>query len=178
MTSRLLALAVMHCATALLFEYPVFLAYLAVYNKSLWFYYMAFAYPLLAGLCEIGIALALLYPLRLLWQYVKRNCWVRASVVVAITALVACPCAIFIHRATAIFSDGGLFGLLTDPSTTRAIDAKNYIFPIKLLIDYLFNRTNGIFPYLAISGGIFMLSANFAGFFLHRIGTSGLPSSF
>ena len=105
--SKIIALTAMHCVTAILFEYPVFLAYISVYNKSVWFYYMAFAYPLLAGLCEIGIALALLYPIRLLWQYVKRKNWVRLTVVGGCAALIVCLCAIIIHKSTAMLSELG-----------------------------------------------------------------------
>ena len=169
-TSRLLALSVMHIATAMIFEYPVFLAYRAIYSKTLWFSYMAFAYPLFAGICEIGIALALLYPLRLLWQYVKRNPWVRAGVIVALTALVLCPCAIFIHKLTAMFTNHGFVNTMTDDTVSKMINFKRFVIPINLLIDYIFKRTNGLFPYLAISGGIFMLSSNFAAFFLNKIG--------
>ena len=168
-TSRLIALAVIHCATAMIFEYPVFLAYRAVYTKSVWFSYMAFAYPFLAGIGEIGIALVLLYPLRFLWQYVKRNPWVRATAVVCITALVLCPGAIFIHKFTAMLEERGFIDTLTNSSISNAIDLKKYVVPINMLIDYVFKRANDLFPYLAISGGIFLLSFNFAAFFLNRI---------
>ena len=168
-TSRLLALTVMHCATAALFEYPVFLAYISVYNRSVWFYYMAFAYPLLAGLCEMGIALAILYPIRLLWQYVTKKLWLRLSVTAGIAAITVTLCAIFIHKSTAILAEKGFVGFLTDPWTEKAIKLNDFVLPINLLIDYMFKRTNGLYPYIAISVGIFWLGTSFDAFFLHKI---------
>ena len=167
--SKLLALTLAHVTTSMIFSYPIFFAYGSVYSKTAWFYYMSFAYPLLAAVCEIGIALALLYPLKMLLQYIKKHVWLRPIVALLCGIAVLCPLAICIHKATSMISSDGFFEFFADGSIYPFIRFKDILVPIRLLIDYIFKRTNGLFPYLAIAGGLFFMGFNLTVFFLHKI---------
>ena len=71
--SKMIFLFFVHYATAILFEYPIFVAYGMIFNKSVWFFYKALFYPLLASVFELGIALLLVYPVWMLLQYLKKH---------------------------------------------------------------------------------------------------------
>ena len=71
--SKMVFLVLLHFATALMFEYPVFVAYGLAMQKSIWFYYQALFYPLAASIFELGIALILVYPVWMFLQYLKKH---------------------------------------------------------------------------------------------------------
>ena len=71
--SKLLFLFVMHYATCLLFVYPLFIAYGALYPMQLKFYYLGLFYPILSFFFEMGIALFVVYPVWFIKKWLKKH---------------------------------------------------------------------------------------------------------
>ena len=71
--SKLIFLLINHYVTSIIFVYPLFVAYGTIVTKGVWFYYLAFFYPILSFLFEMGIALILVYPVWLINKYLRKH---------------------------------------------------------------------------------------------------------
>ena len=71
--SKLIFLLGFHFITSILFTYPIFLAYGIETNKTPWYFFLAFFYSLLSFLFEGGAALILVYPYKLIIDYLKKH---------------------------------------------------------------------------------------------------------
>ena len=78
--SKLLYLFLIHYATSLMFEYPLFVAYGLLANKMPMFYYLCLFYPVATFFFSMGVALLLVYPLWLFTKFIKRHFWLEMSV--------------------------------------------------------------------------------------------------
>ena len=63
----------MHYASSLLLVYPLFVSYGLMMGKTVWFYYIVLFYPFFSFFFEVGISLFLVYPYKLVRDYLKKH---------------------------------------------------------------------------------------------------------
>lgn len=168
--SKLIFLVILHYLTSLLFEYPVFVAYGIIFNKSVWFYYAALFYPLVASIFEIGVALLLVYPVWMLLQYLKKHVILEFSLSVALISALVYPYSKILNTFVGLVSNNELGLLFTEESMAAISRLREYAVPINFLADvFIMKNRTGMIPYLAISCGIFLLGLSLTVFTFHRV---------
>ena len=161
--SKLLYLFLIHYATSLMFEYPLFVAYGLLANKMPMFYYLCLFYPVATFFFSMGVALLLVYPLWLFTKFIKRHFWLEMSV----SLVLICGLTIVYSYVLDIFiklvANNDLLSLFSQESINGFIKFQNYAFPVNFLVDIFFNKhARALFPYLCISLGVFALGLSVA----------------
>lgn len=168
--SKMIFLFAVHYATALLFEYPIFIAYGTIFNKSVWFYYKALFYPLLASLFELGVSLLLVYPVWMLLQYLKKHVALEFTLSVALIFSLAYPYSKILDVFVGLVTNNELNLLFSEASMNAIASLGEYAIPINFLVDvFVMQKNTGLFPYLAIAGGIFFLGLTLTVFTFHKV---------
>lgn len=169
--SKLMFLFIIHCGTSFLFEFPIFVAYGRIFGKPIIFYYKAIFYPLLASVFELGIALLVVYPVWMFTQYLKKHVVLEFGISVAVIFLLAYPYSRILNIFVDLVADNQLILLFTEESISSLANIVEYCIPINFLAQmFIMNMgATRMLPYLAISGGIFMLGLSITVFTFHRV---------
>ncbi|MBQ9796780.1 MAG: hypothetical protein IJW50_03565 [Clostridia bacterium] len=168
--SKLFLLIIVHYATSLLFEYPIFVAYGLIFNQSPWFYYTALFYPLAAGIFEIGIALLLVYPVWMLLQYLKKHVLLEFLLSVALIFSLAFPYSQVLNMFVELVTNNELNLLFSEEAMAAVAQIGEFAIPINFLVDFfIIKKTTALFPFLAIAGGIFFLGLSITIFTFHKV---------
>jgi len=160
-TSKLLFLFVTHYFITLILVYPILFAYGNMMGKPLIFYYLGIFYPVLSFLLEGGIALILVYPFKLLTDFLKKH-----TVVQFVLSLVLMVGACFLYNyVLGIFMElvinNNINAIFTHQSIQSLITLRDYLVPINFLTDIF--ATSGSFaviPYLGVAGGLFIIGTS------------------
>lgn len=168
--SKMIFLILIHYGSALIFEYPVFIAYGMATGKTLWFYYRAIFYPLAASLFEIGIALLLVYPVRMLLEYLKKHVVLEFLLAVAVIFSLAYPYSRLLNVFVELVTNNELTTLFSEESIALINAIGENALPLNLLSEVFFlNQVRSILPYLAIAGGILIFGLALTVFNFHRV---------
>lgn len=168
--SKLIFLIGVHYVTALLFEYPLFVAYGMLLGKTAWYYYTALFYPLLASIFELGIALLLVYPVWIFLQYLKKHVWLEFLLSIVLIFSLLWPYSKVLSIFVDLVSNQSLTVLFTEESMAAVAKFGEFAVPLNFLVDvFIGKRSVGMFPYLAIAGGIFFLGMSITVFTFHRV---------
>ena len=169
--SKLIFLFIVHYATSLLFEFPIFIAYGRNFGKPMLFYYKALFYPMLSSIFELGIALLFVYPVWMFMQYLKKHVVLEFCLSVGLIFLLAYPYSIILNTFVKLVTNNELILLFTEESIAALTRLVEYFIPINFLADVFIKNmgTTRMLPYLAISGGIFMLGLTITVFTFHRV---------
>lgn len=156
--SKLLFLFAFQYVAGLMFTYPVIASYAVIFHRGKNLFYLGFFYPILAFPFECGVALMLVYPYKLLSDFLKKHpivqfiaaavimfglCWLYSRVLNVFVTLVASNSFDFILNANSI---------------ARMISARKFMLPITWLVDLFFGSGGmGIIVYILIALGVFLL---------------------
>lgn len=156
--SKLLLLFLLHYATSILFIYPLFIAYGAMFKEGIMFYYKALFYPVVSFLFEGGVALIFVYPVRLFLQFLKRYLaleFILAGVLLFVLAfLYSKVLDVFIK----LVADNEVTSLFTSASIAKFTAFQKRAIPITFLVDtFALGYGNRMLPYLCIACGIFLV---------------------
>ena len=159
--SKLIFLFIMHYATCLLFVYPLFIAYGALYPMQLKFYYLGLFYPVLSFFFEMGIALFVVYPVWFIKKWLKQHILVN-FIINTVFLFIGCYLySIVLNLFMEIVAGGGINNLFTTDTIGALINLKQYLFPTRFLTDIMFSKSSGmLLPYLSIALGIFILGVS------------------
>lgn len=178
-TSKLLFLFVTHYFITLLLVYPILIAYGNLMGKSLIFYYLGIFYPVLSFLFEGGLALILVYPFKLLSDFLKKHTVIQfcLSLVLMVGACILYNYVLGIFMELVI--NNNINAIFTHQSIQSLISLRDYLVPINFLTD-LFAGSGGfaVLPFLGIAGGIFILGTSiviFAFNYLRSIAMQAKP---
>ena len=175
--SKLFFLVMIHYATALMFEYPVFVAYGLAMQKSIWFYYQSLFYPLLASLFELGIALILVYPVWMFLQYLKKHVILEFSLSVALIFSLAIPYARLLNVFVDLVANNELTQLFTEQSIASIRAIGEGAMPLSLLADgFVLDRTSKLFSYITLAGGVFVFGLSLTIFTFHYVRNMSVTS--
>ena len=168
--SKLIFLFVLQYVTSFLFEYPVFVAYGLMHNKSPWFYYISIFYPLLASIFEIGVALLLVYPVRMFLQYLKRHIVLEFCLAVGLIFALVYPYSLVLNTFTDLVANNEISLLFTEESMQTMTWISEHAVPINFLVDMFISNNDGkLYSYLAISLGVFILGLAITIYTFHRV---------
>ena len=156
--SKIILLFIIHYFTSLIFVYPILVSFGVILKKTMWFYYVGIFYPVLSFLFETGFALLLVYPLRIIIEFLKKHFVIQFIISLSIV-IVLC---IMYKNILNIFMDLVINKNSDNIFTVKTIEAldniKDYFIPIRFLTDYfLTNNPISLLPYILISLGIFIL---------------------
>ena len=156
--SKLLFLFLMQYVTTLLFTYPLFVSYGIIMKKMAYFYYIALFYPVFTFLYEAGIILLLVYPIKLLFDYLKKHLIFQFIFSVVLLFILCFVYSKVLNVFIQLVTKNQLDSLLNVSSINRIISIKKYFIPIRFLIDALIlSSASGLFPFFCISIGLFGL---------------------
>ena len=159
--SKLVFMFFTHYTLTLALIYPIMIAYGNLVAKPVGFYYVAIFYPVLSFLFEGGMALILVYPFKLVSDFLKKH-----TVVQFVFALVMMVGACVVYNyVLGIFLElvvnNNINAIFTRDSIQSLIEVRKFFIPVNFLTDIFFvSGTFYLFPFLGIAGGIFTLGVS------------------
>lgn len=159
--SKLIFLFIMHYTTSIVFIYPLFVAYGSMESKGLMFYYSGLFYPILSFIFEIGVSLILVYPYWLIKKYLNKHLLLK-FIIALVFLFIGCYLYASVLNIFIEFIAGGSINLLfTTERINKLIEFEKYQMPINFLVDFFIAKNRiGLFPYIAISLGVFIIGAS------------------
>lgn len=156
--SKLIFLFLLQYVTGLMFTYPIIASYAVIFNRGTSLYYLGLFYPMLAFPFECGVALILVYPYKLLGDFLKKHPLIQfivaAVVIFGLCWLYSRVLNIFIT----LIASNSFEAILSADNIASMITARKFMIPVTWLVDLFFGGTaNGIGVYLAVSIGIMVL---------------------
>lgn len=156
--SKLIFLFLLQYVMGLMFTYPIIASYATIFNRSKQLYYFGIFYPLLSFPFECGIALILLYPYKLLSDFLKKHSLVQFIVAIIVVFglcwLYSRVLGIFVE----IIAGGNFNAILTGENIEAMINARRFMVPISWLVDIFFaHGVNFLAIYLCVSLGVLSL---------------------
>ena len=153
----------------LVFNMPLFITYGLIYKKMIIFYFNAVFYPALLFFFQAGIALLLVYPFKLVLDYLKKHIIIQFIVVFVIafglTYVYSRALNIFIN----LVANNNIDSLLTTQTIGAINSASKIMIPVNFLEDaFVNNNGRAIFPSIAISLGVFIVGLSVAIFFYNK----------
>ena len=155
--SKMIFLFLMSYITELVLTLPVLIVYGNITGQTMLFYYLLIFYPVLSFIFEIGVAFILVYPYKMVIDYMKKH-----LVVQCIVAFVLMFGFCFVYaNVVEIFIEivgGNDLEKTLNNFIPIAIKLKDNLVPINFLADmFITLRSNMLFSYLTISFGVLML---------------------
>ncbi|MBQ9785546.1 MAG: hypothetical protein IJW29_08590 [Clostridia bacterium] len=159
--SKLIFLFASHYVMTFLLVYPILVAYGVLVGKTVGFYYIGIFYPVLSFIFEGGVALILVYPFKLLSDFLKKHMIVQFALALV---LMVGGCIIY-SRVLSLFMEmvvnNNINALFTKSSIDKLIAVKQYLVPINFLADAFFaNFGSRLLFYICIAGGLFILGVS------------------
>lgn len=156
--SKLLFLFLLQYVMGLMFTYPVIASYASIYNRGKSLYYFGLFYPVLAFPFECGVALILVYPYKILSDFLKKHPIVQ-FIVAAVVIFVLCW---LYSRVLNIFvtlvASNNFDSILNANSIAGMIGARRFMVPITWIVDLFFGSgAGGLIVYVFVALGVFLL---------------------
>ncbi|MCQ2772312.1 MAG: hypothetical protein MJ238_03440 [Bacilli bacterium] len=153
--SKLFFLAITMYFANLVFTLPLFFAYGLTMGKMMLFFYTSLYYPVLILVFELGVALILVYPYKLLMDYLKKHFIIQLVVVLVVSFGATIIYSQLLNVFIELVSTNTLTNLFTTSSIASVNKAANFLVPVNFLIDAIVNyQLSMVFPYLGISLGL------------------------
>lgn len=168
--SKLVFLFLIHYAGSFIFVFPLFLAYGSTFGGTMFFYYSATFYPVISFVFEIGVALVFVYPVWYFLQFLKKHVILEFGLSVVILFLLAWIYSVVLEVFVGLVANNDLATMFSAETIGAVIEFGRYAVPINYLVDiFVSTRPGQIFPYLAISGGIFIIGLVVTIFTFHKV---------
>ncbi len=168
--SKLIFLVIIQYTTSLIFEYPIFVAYATISGVPLIFYYTALFYPLIACIFEIGVGLLLVYPVRMLSEYLKKHVLLEFILSVVLIFGLVIPYSRVLNIFVDLVANNEITLLFTEENMAAIAKFGEYAVPVNFLVDvFLLKKTSSLFAYLGIAGGVFVLGLSITIYTFHRV---------
>ena len=153
----------------LVFNLPLFITFGRIYHKMVIFYFNAVFYPLFLFFFQAGVALILVYPFKLILDFLKKHIFIQLAVVLVLafglTYLYSRVLNIFIN----LVADNDINSLFTVKAINGIEKAARYMVPINFLEDvFVSNNMRALFPSIAISFGVFIIGITLVIYFYNK----------
>lgn len=159
--SKLVFLLFNHFITAFIFVFPIFAAYGTIFSKNFMFFYLAAFYPLLSFLFEVGLALILVYPVRMVLQFLKRHVILEFVLASGLLFALAFAYSKVLGEFINMVVGNNVSLLFTEESMRALSEIKQYLIPMNFLTTAFIGSAFGqLVPYLCISTGVFIFGAS------------------
>ena len=134
-TSKLFFLFITMYFINLVFNYPLFITYGLIHHEFVSFYFKALFYPVLLFFFQAGVALLLVYPYKLLSDFLDKHILVK----VIIYLLIAIGLTLLYSRVLDIFINivvnNNVSSLFTVKAMNDTINASKYMVPVNFLLE-------------------------------------------
>lgn len=142
----------------LVFTLPLFISYGNALGKTLFFFYSSLYYPLLIAFFQIGVALVLAYPVKLLLDYLKKHIFIQLLVVVALAFGLTIAYGYVLNLFISLVDNGDLGSIFNKENLSSIIATSKQLIPVNYISStFLTGNRKGIFPFIGISLGVFLL---------------------
>lgn len=155
--SKMIYILVMHYVTSLVFVYPIFISYALNQGRSALFYFITIFYPLLSFLFEGGIALLLVYPFKLIIDYLKKHLIIQFIVSLVLMVLLAVLYSKVLSLFMTLVVNNNINQLFTTSAIKQVSKITSGMVPIVFLVQFFLGVGVKILPYICIAAGIFLL---------------------
>ena len=168
--SKLVFLFLSHFITTSLLVYPLIVSYGVIIGKQPMHYYLGVFYPVVSFLFEAGIALLLVYPVKIFIDFLKKYTVVQF----AFALVVMCFACIVYNTVLTWFMtlvvNNDVTALFTVDSIEFLANLRQYLLPANLYADVFFSGAiQKLFFCLAIFAGIFVLGTTLAVACFHHL---------
>ena len=156
--SKLIFLFAMHYITTLMFTYPLFISYGLTFYKPTFFYYIALFYPVLSFIFEVGVALILVYPIKLLADWLKKHLVIQFSasmiLMLTLTFLYSKVLTVFIQ----LVASNNLTAIFTPDFIDKLLSMRKFFLPTRFLVElFIDGSARTMFPFILMALGVFSL---------------------
>lgn len=155
--SKLIFLLISHYLTSAMFIFPIFIAYGSIMGRTPIYYYMMIFYPVLSFLFEAGIALMLVYPFKLLLDYLKKRTLVQFIVGIVLLAGMSFAYSVVLEVFMDLVVNNQLSLLFSEESILKMSNLANNLIPTTFLVKGFLGSGSQLLPYVCISAGVFLL---------------------
>lgn len=156
--SKLFFLAITMYLINLVFTMPLFIAYGLTFHKMLLFFYTSLYYPVLILIFQLGIALILVYPFKLMMDYFKKHFVVQLIAVLVVSFGAVIAYSQLLNVFVDLVASNTLTTLFTTDSIKTVSKVADFLVPVNFLIKAIVNYDFGlIFPYIGVSLGFFVI---------------------
>lgn len=168
--SKLIFLFLTHYLSTLLFTFPIFAAYGVLYNKTMWFFYLAVFYPVLSSIFELGVVMWVVYPVWMFLEFVKKRIWLEFSLAVVLLLGLTYPYSQILNVFIGLVANNELVLIFTEESMATLTNVVSHALPINLLVNALLTgNSRNFFPYIAMSSGVFIIGLSITIFTFHYV---------
>ena len=167
--SKLIFLFITMYAMNLVFNLPLFITYGIIYRKMFIYYFNAVFYPALLFFFQAGVALLLVYPVKLALNFLKKHIIIQFVTVFVIAFGLAYLYSLALNLFINMVANNNIAQIFTTESIEAVKNASKFMIPINFLVDSFVNHNRGaIFPSIAISIGVFALGLSVAIYFYNK----------
>ena len=167
--SKLISLFLISYAINFIFNFPILISYGITFNKVLFYFYASLYYPVLLFLVEGTFAMIFLFPTKLLLDFLKKHFIVQLISVVIVGIILALAYGYVLDIFVSIISSNKVDSIFTTDSLNELLNISKHLFPTTLLIDlFIKGKIVNLFTYIAICGGLFIVSVSFVTYFYDK----------
>lgn len=142
----------------LVFEMPLFIAYGSYFHKMVIYFYMSLYYPLLILIFELGFSLILVYPFKLLLDFLKKHFFLQLVMSLLISFAGAIAYSYILNIFIDLVSNNQLSSLFTTSNIELIKKIADGLIPVNFLIKAIVEYDiRMVFPYIGISLGVFLI---------------------
>ena len=167
--SKLVFMFISMYAINLVFNLPLFITYGIIYRKLFSFYFFSIFYPVLLFFFQAGIALLIVYPVKLGLDFLKKHIIIQFVFVFIIAFGLTYLYSQALNLFISLVANNNINKLFTTETINAVNTAAKFMIPINFLEDaFVNNKGSAIFPSLAISIGMFAIGVSVAIYFYNR----------
>lgn len=167
--SKLIFLLLIQYGMNLLFTAPLFIAYGIIFEKLIFFFYSIVFYPLLAFIFEAGVALILVYPYKLLADFLKKHVVAQLVFTLVFAFALTYVYGLLLNLFITLVSSNQLDSLFNADIIESISKIGEYLIPVNFLVEIFINKSSKLLlSYLSIGVGIFSLGLTLLIFFYHN----------
>ena len=167
--SKLIFLFITMYAMNLVFNLPLFITYGVIFRKMYSFYFNAVFYPALLFFFQAGVALLLVYPVKLGLNYLKKHIIIQFITVFVVAFGLAYLYSLALNLFINMVANNSISQIFTTDAISRVNYAARFMVPVNFLVDSFVNHTRStIFPSIAISMGVFIVGLSVAIYFYNK----------
>ena len=167
--SKLIFLFITMYAMNLVFNLPLFITYGVIYKKMFSFYFNAVFYPVLLFFFQAGVALLLVYPVKLGLNFLKKHIIIQFITVFVVAFGLAYLYSLALNLFINMVANNNISQIFTTEAINKVKNASKAMIPVNFLVDAFVNHSrNSIFPSIAISLGVFVIGLSVAIYFYNK----------
>lgn len=168
--SKMLFLFIIQYFTNLLFTLPLFISYGILMERSMLYYYLALFYPIFAFLFEGGIGLILVYPYKLIKEFLSKHHLVEFIVTLFFLVAIVVVYGVVLDLFKELVSNNNLDIIFTKDVLDTITNIGNNLIPINFLANIFIDRyTPSLLSYVTIVLGIFILGLALSIYFYNSV---------